>query len=130
MTLTKTDIQLALSVLAKEHSGREFYPEVFADQFGRMALRSLGVRKIIEIKDRDKTCVGAILPYGSGRAIKVVLNFLDLYDVSFLQMRLVGNSRGEVVVKSEYNNVYADQLTEVVAHALSGSKDDAILKIV
>jgi hypothetical protein len=46
---------------------------------------------------------------GSQHKVKITLNSLDLYDVQRLRIR-----KHEVIVVEELNNVYADQLNDVI----------------
>ena len=65
----------------------------------------------------QKDEVGVFLPCGSGRAVEVILNALDLYDVRRVRIVVRGEHAGEVVVEHEALSVYCDELSEAVYQA-------------
>lgn len=113
-TLTNSELKLALNRL-ENREGRSCDPQTVLHQIGRPTVMGVSGGKIVVIRDHnDDEPIGVILPCGRNRAVEVVLNFLDLYDVRRVRLITSGDNRGEVVVEHEVTDLYFDQLADQV----------------
>ena len=108
MSHTITELKL-MSARARQ-SGRECSPEVLISQMGRMNFLSISGGKYAQIVDEDNYSVGMIMPCGGSRAVEVVLNFLDLYDVRRVRYITAGKNKGDIVVEHEVKDIYCEEL--------------------
>lgn len=113
-TLTNSEIKLALN-RNEGREGRSCDPHTVLSQIGRPTVFGVSGGKVVTIRDAsDNEPIGVILPCGGNRAVEVVLNFLDLYDVRRVRLITSGNERGTVVVEHEVTDLYFDQLADQV----------------
>jgi len=83
-------------------------------QIGGLTLMSVSGGRWAEITNHYGEPVGVILPCGENRAVEVVLNWADLYDIRRIRLVVSGSKRGEVVVEQEHTDVYCDGLYDLV----------------
>lgn len=116
-TLSKAQTRLAIARL-ENREGRSADHNTILNQIGRATVFGVSGGQVIVIRDHnDKEPIGVLLPCGPGRAVEVVLNFLDLYDVRRVRLISSGKNAGEVVVEHEVTDLYFDQLPEAVWQA-------------
>lgn len=97
--------------------GRYCDPKVVRDQIGLMTVLGVSGGRWHSLRDKDGETVGIALPCGTNRTVEVVLNFLDLYTVRRYRTIVNGARKGETVVEYEAQDIYCDQLSEVVYSA-------------
>lgn len=112
-TLTNSEIKLALN-RNEERQGRYCDTQTVLAQIGRPTVFGVSGGKVVVIRDTDNEPIGVILPCGGNRAVEIVLNFLDLYDVRRVRLVTSGENRGSTVVEHEVTDLYFDQLAEQV----------------
>lgn len=112
-TLTNNQIKLALS-RNEDRTGRSVDTDTLIAQIGPRTVLGVSGGKIVGIQDTEGYQIGIILPCGRNRAVEVVLNFLDLYDVRRVRLVSSGENAGSVVVEHEVTDLYFDQLPEAV----------------
>lgn len=110
-TLSKTELRLVRS-RNTDRDGRPCDAMTTARQIGRTTFAVSGGR-VCTVEDKHGDEVGVILPMGD-RAVEVILNWLDLYTVRRVRLVTRGAHMGQVVVEHETNDVYCDDLPEVV----------------
>lgn len=115
-TLTNTQAKLALQRL-EDRQGRYCDTDTVLSQIGKATVFGVSGGKVVVVRDTEGDPIGVILPCGGNRAVEVVLNFLDLYDVRRVRLITSGNDRGSVVVEHEVTDLYCDQLAESVWRA-------------
>lgn len=116
-TLSTAQTKLAIARLS-DREGRTADPDTVLAQIGALTVFGVSGGRVIVIRDKnDNEPIGVLLPCGPGRAVEVVLNFLDLYDVRRVRIVSSGKNAGDVVVESETTDLYFDQLSEAVYQA-------------
>lgn len=115
MKLSKSEMTLAVS-----RQGQDYRPcntaEIMA-QIGTMNVLAVSGGRAVNIRNEDGETVGVLLPCGESRAVEVVLDWLDLYTVRRVRLVNKGAERGTVVIEATSEEVYCDQLAEVVYRA-------------
>lgn len=117
MNLTRTEIALARSRCYSQVEGRPCDADTIISQIGKMTKLAVSGGRWLRVyngSDSQKDEVGVLLPIRNGRAVEVVLNFLDLYTVRRVRLVTRGENRGEVVVEAESDNIYCDSLDSEV----------------
>jgi hypothetical protein len=116
MKPTKTDLSL-IALRNRDRSGRECDPQEVIAQMGKMNFLAVCGGKWAKINASDGVTIGLLMPCGESRAVEVVLNFLDLYEVRRVRLVNRGEYKGTLVVEHEVLDVYCDQLGELVWQA-------------
>jgi hypothetical protein len=112
MKLSNSEIRLALA-----RQGQEFRPcdpNEIISQIGKMNLLAVSGGRSVAVQNAGGENVGVLLPCGESRAVEVVLGWLDIYAVRRVRLVTKGANRGTVVVEASHDDVFADELGEVV----------------
>lgn len=110
----KTEMRL-IRALATNRIGRPMDPAVTIAQMGASTFLATCGGRWAEVKDADGYTVGMLLLCGQGRAVEIVLNWMDYYTVRRVRYVNRGANAGAVVDESHAGNeVDAFQLSEVV----------------
>jgi hypothetical protein len=96
-----------------EREGRPCDGQVILSQIGKMTVLGVCGGRVIALKNSEGDHVGVALFVTTKRRIEVILNFLDVYDV----VRIYTADDGTETVEAEYNEIYCDQLEQVVWQA-------------
>jgi hypothetical protein len=117
-TLTRTEMMLAgYRCYASREDVRPCDAEETMRQIGMgTTLAVSGGRwlRVYNTQGAEKTEVGVLLPCGSARAVEVVLNAFDVYEVRRVRLITRGEDRGNVVVEALLPNVFCDELRDAV----------------
>lgn len=84
------------------------------NQIGKMVVLAVSGGRMANLKDKEGETVGVILPITSTRRIEVVLDYSDTYIVRRIRYIQTGKLAHTEQVEAELNNIYCDQLAEVV----------------
>lgn len=112
MKLSKTDATLALARQGQD--ARPCDASEIMRQMGRMTALTVSGGRVVAIQNGDGETVGVLLPCGESRAVEVVLGWLDLYIVRRVRLVTKGQHRGTVTVEASREEVFCDELSEVV----------------
>jgi len=112
MKLSKTDATLAIARQGQD--ARPCDADEIVRQMGRMTTFAVSGGRVVAINNGDGETVGVLLPCGESRAVEVVLGWLDLYIVRRVRLVTKGQNRGTVIVEASREEVYCDELSEVV----------------
>jgi len=66
------------------------------------------------IRDSEKEVIGVQLICSANRTVEVTLSFMDTYTVRRYRTVVRGERRGDDIVEYEANDIYCDQLSDVV----------------
>ena len=116
MKLTNTELSL-IALRNADRSGRECDPHEVIAQMGKMNFFAVCGGKWAKINASDGVTIGLLMPCGESRAVEVVLNFLDLYEVRRVRRVNRGNEKGSLVVEYEVLDVYCENLGDAVYSA-------------
>jgi hypothetical protein len=116
MKLTNTDLSL-IALRNRDRSGRDCDPQEVIAQMGRMNFFAVCGGKWAKINASDGVTIGLLMPCGESRAVEVVLNFLDLYEVRRVRLVNRGEAKGTLVVEHEVLDVYCENLGDAVYSA-------------
>ena len=81
--------------------------QTIAQQLGHKALFMIGAKNLIAGKDYLQMRLGR--NSGGWNAIKIALNGLDLYDMTFYKIRKLTVSKEKTV-----DNIYCDQMRDII----------------
>jgi hypothetical protein len=94
--------------------GRYCDPKVIRDQIGLMTVMAVSGGKWSSIRTSDGDAIGISLPCGTNRIVEVTLAFSDTYTVRRYRQVVRGERRGDDIIEYEAQDVYCDQISEVV----------------
>ena len=107
-----------LRMLTKTAAGRVCDYKEVARQIGPMTVMAVSGGRVFPIYSEDSdNPVGARLPIDGTRRVDVVLDWTDTYTVRRVRMVTKGADRGADVVEFEQDDVYCDELANVVYSA-------------
>lgn len=109
--LTKSELRLAS--LRGTADGRPCDPAVIVSQVGRLTVAGISGGRVVAIATPDGEKCGVLLPISGGRAVEIVLDWMDTYTVRRVRLVTRGKEAGTVVVESERVGVYCDEVSEV-----------------
>jgi len=116
-TATKTQATL-IHLLARDRTGfRACDPQEVIRQMGAPTFLATCGGRWTAIRDDYGDTVGVLLFCGESRAVEIVLNFLDYYNVRRVRLVNRGELRGTVVNEYEAQDVDCFGLSEIVWNA-------------
>lgn len=101
----------------QDRIGRGCDPQVILSQMGLMNLYGVSGGKWSALSASDGSEIGVILPCGESRAVEVILNGSDLYEVRRVRLVNKGQQKGTVVVEIEVLDVFCENLGDAVYSA-------------
>lgn len=116
MKATKTDLSL-IALRNRDRSGRDCDPQEVIAQMGKMTFLAVCGGKWAKVNASDGVTVGLLMLCGESRAVEVVLNYIDLYEVRRVRLVNRGEAKGTLVVEHEVLDVFCENLSEVVYSA-------------
>lgn len=112
---TKTQVAHILARI--EQDARPCDPKVIIQQMGVPTFFAVCGGKWTAVVNKDNETVGVLMPTSGSRMVEVILDWMDTYTVRRTRIVTHGDKRGDIVVESETQMVYCDQLNEVVWQA-------------
>lgn len=112
-TATKTEQKL-ITLLAGDRDGRTLDPAQTLAQMGQATFLATCGGRWAKIRDSYGDTVGVLLFCGESRAVEIVLNFLDYYNVRRVRLVHRGEQAGTVVEEYKAQDVDCFQLAETV----------------
>jgi hypothetical protein len=116
MKLTNNELSL-IALRNADRSGRECDPHEVIAQMGKMNFFAVCGGKWAKVNASDGVTIGLLMPCGESRAVEVVLNFLDVYEVRRVRRVNRGDNKGSLVVEYEVLDVYCENLGDAVYSA-------------
>lgn len=100
-----------------EREGRPCNTADIISQVGRMNILAVSGGRIGALGTKDGESVGIFLPITHDRRVEVVLGVMDTYTVRRVRHILKGQHIGAEVIEVEHDDVYCDEVGELVYQA-------------
>ena len=94
--------------------GRPCSAMEIVSQIGKMTVLAVSGGRMTALRNEEGDEVGVILPINPTRRVEVVLDFMDTYTVRRVRYLNKGQFAGKEVVEFEREDIYCDELYDVV----------------